>query len=103
MLGWRPVPQRKEVLARIAKGIAHTFMDGGKDSKYARALADIMVKAGQKLPRELAQVGPHPVGPHPVGPHPEEPGGAAWPPRSAIGPTARARSWQHAQHAGARC
>ena len=33
-----------------AKGIAHTFMDSaGKDGKYARALADIMMKAGQKV------------------------------------------------------
>jgi hypothetical protein len=40
-----------------AKGIAHTFMEtAGKDGKYARALTDIMVKAGQKLPRELAQM-----------------------------------------------
>ena len=40
-----------------AKGIAHTFMDaGGKDGKYARALADIMIKAGQKMTRELAQM-----------------------------------------------
>merc|ERR1719160_1227234 len=40
-----------------AKGIAHTFMDmGGKDGKYARALVDIMQKAGQKLPPELAQM-----------------------------------------------
>merc|ERR1719198_2399601 len=40
-----------------AKGIAHTFMDmQGKDGKYARALADIMLKAGQKLSRELAQM-----------------------------------------------
>merc|ERR1719331_1426096 len=37
-----------------AKGIAHTFMDGGgKDGKYARALVDIMQKAGQKLTRDL--------------------------------------------------
>jgi len=40
-----------------AKGIAHTFMDSaGKDGKYARALTDIMVKAGQKLPGELARM-----------------------------------------------
>ena len=45
-----------------AKGIAHTFMDGGggkgggKDAKYARALTDIMQKAGQKLPGELARM-----------------------------------------------
>eukprot|EP00322_Chrysochromulina_rotalis_P013821 CAMPEP_0115857668 /NCGR_PEP_ID=MMETSP0287-20121206/15697_1 /TAXON_ID=412157 /ORGANISM="Chrysochromulina rotalis, Strain UIO044" /LENGTH=689 /DNA_ID=CAMNT_0003311901 /DNA_START=30 /DNA_END=2099 /DNA_ORIENTATION=+ len=41
-----------------AKGIAHTFMDGGsnKDSKYARALADIMQKAGQRLSAELARM-----------------------------------------------
>jgi len=40
-----------------AKGIAHTFMESaGKDGKYARALTDIMCKAGQKLPRELAQM-----------------------------------------------
>ena len=37
-----------------AKGTAHTFMDGGKDMKYARALCDIMQKAGQKLPAQLA-------------------------------------------------
>jgi ATP-dependent RNA helicase DDX5/DBP2 len=38
------------------KGISHTFMDGGgKDGKYARALADIMKKSGQKLPAELAR------------------------------------------------
>ena len=28
----------------------------GKDGKYARALVDIMMKASQKLPRELAQM-----------------------------------------------
>ena len=39
-----------------AKGIAHTFMDASKESKYARALCEIMQKAGQKLPRELAQL-----------------------------------------------
>merc|ERR1719313_2350829 len=40
-----------------AKGIAHTFMESaGKDGKYARALADIMLKAGQRLTRELAQM-----------------------------------------------
>merc|ERR1719160_2407480 len=40
-----------------AKGMAHTFMDSaGKDGKYARALADIMQKAGQKMPREMAQM-----------------------------------------------
>jgi len=40
-----------------AKGMAHTFMDaGGKDGKYARALADILLKAGQKMTRELAQM-----------------------------------------------
>eukprot|EP00967_Tisochrysis_lutea_P108130 scaffold167361_cov30-Tisochrysis_lutea.AAC.3 len=40
-----------------AKGEAHTFMDAGKDGKYARALADIMLKAGQKIPHRLAQLG----------------------------------------------
>jgi len=40
-----------------AKGEAHTFMDSGKDGKYARALAEIMVKAEQKIPRQLAQMG----------------------------------------------
>merc|ERR1719181_2173427 len=40
-----------------AKGIAHTFMEGGgKDGKYARALVDIMQKAGQRLPMELARM-----------------------------------------------
>ena len=37
------------------KGISHTFMEhSGKDGKYARALVDIMEKAGQRLPRDLA-------------------------------------------------
>eukprot|EP00966_Prymnesium_polylepis_P109497 2534233-Prymnesium_polylepis.1 len=39
-----------------AKGIAHTFMDQGKESKYARPLVEIMLKAGQCLTRELAQM-----------------------------------------------
>merc|ERR1719453_207353 len=37
-----------------AKGKAFTFMDGGKEAKYARALCEIMMKAGQALPQELA-------------------------------------------------
>jgi len=40
-----------------AKGEAHTFMDGqGKDGKYARSLTEIMIKAEQKIPRQLAQL-----------------------------------------------
>ena len=40
-----------------AKGVAHTFMDGGgKDAKYARALTDIMLKAGSAIPGQLAQM-----------------------------------------------
>jgi ATP-dependent RNA helicase DDX5/DBP2 len=39
-----------------AKGIAHTFLDSGQDGEYARALADIMQKAKQMLPREFAMM-----------------------------------------------
>ena len=39
-----------------AKGIAHTFLEGGKDGKYARALADIMQKAKQTLSRDFAML-----------------------------------------------
>ena len=39
-----------------AKGIAHTFMNGGDESKYAHALCDIMSRTGQALPRELASM-----------------------------------------------
>merc|ERR1719313_1863477 len=39
-----------------AKGFAHTFMDlRGKDGKHARSLVEIMQKAGQKIPDQLAQ------------------------------------------------
>lgn len=36
--------------------MAHTFLDPKKDGKYARALVDIMRKAGQPVTRELAGV-----------------------------------------------
>mmetsp|Transcript_24077 Transcript_24077/g.71595 ORF Transcript_24077/g.71595 Transcript_24077/m.71595 type:complete len:605 (-) Transcript_24077:81-1895(-) len=39
-----------------AKGEAHTFMDGQKDGKYARALCEIMVKAEQAIPGPIAQM-----------------------------------------------
>ena len=40
-----------------AKGVAHTFMETrGKDSNKARPLVDIMLKAGQQLPAQLAQM-----------------------------------------------
>ena len=39
-----------------AKGAAHTFMSlNGKDGKHARPLVEIMQKAGQKIPDQLAQ------------------------------------------------
>ena len=39
-----------------AKGAAHTFMSlNGKDGKHARPLVEIMLKAGQKIPAQLAQ------------------------------------------------